>query len=395
MWKNSNKTLKALKVLHWPSSYPDPKRGKPYDCIFIKEHIKSLAPYCENRVLYTSPDMPTSNKMFELKTTIEDGIKTDRIYFKTIRPLWITNIYVRVVLFYYLLRLIVVERYYPDIVHVHFHQAGLLAILFCRLFRIPMVETEHWTAFVGFPEISEQRFKKASKVFRYSRFVLPVSMHLMKGIEEKTGLDLSSKNRIINNSVDSKIFYYIGGGFSDGFKRILVVARLDEQKDFPNLFNAIGILKRKGNSNIKVIIIGKGNAAQYDGVIEGNNIGMNVIFLGEKDKHFIADEMRKADILCLSSISENSPCVIGEALCTGLPVVSTNVGGIPELLDNSNGILVPPRDSEKLADALYQGLFERGFDQEVISKKAQAHFSYSAIGQQIFNAYQKVLGQIE
>lgn len=220
-------------------------------------------------------------------------------------------------------------------------------------------------------------------------------MHLMKGIEEKTGLDLSSKNRIINNSVDSKIFYYIGGGFSDGFKRILVVARLNEQKDFPNLFNAIGILKRKGNSNIKVIIIGKGNAAQYDGVIEGNNIGMNVIFLGEKDKHFIADEMRKADILCLSSISENSPCVIGEALCTGLPVVSTNVGGIPELLDNSNGILVPPRDSEKLADALYQGLFERGFDQEVISKKAQAHFSYSAIGQQIFNAYQKVLGQIE
>ncbi|MFN0118099.1 MAG: glycosyltransferase, partial [Elusimicrobiota bacterium] len=145
--------IKKINVLNWPSSYFDAKRGKPYDCIFIKEHIKSVASHCENRILYISPDLPTGNRLFEIQKTIEDGINTDRIYFKTIRPLWMTNIYVRIVLFFYFLRLIIVERFYPDILHIHFYQSGLLAILFCKLFRIRMVVTEHWSAFIGWPEL--------------------------------------------------------------------------------------------------------------------------------------------------------------------------------------------------------------------------------------------------
>lgn len=255
-----------------------------------------------------------------------------------------------------------------------------------------MVETEHWTAFVGFPEIPAIRFQKAKKVFQFASYVLPVSNHLLNGIEGKTGLDLSNKNRIINNAVDTKKFSFQPYTVQNEMKTILTVARLEEQKDLPNLFNAQGILKRRGVT-IQVLIIGKGDPLQYQLVISENGIEDNVIFLGEKEKHFITDEMRKANLLCLSSISENSPCVIGEALCSGLPVVSTNVGGIPELLDETNGILVPPKNPKKLAAAIYEALFQRNYDREAISRQAQAQFSYQAIGKQIFTVYQKITGR--
>ncbi len=382
--------MHSPKILHWPTSYPDPSRGKPYDCIFVKEHIQSVAPYCESRILFLPKDQPRGGRLIEVSRALEDGVLTDRIYFKTIRPLWITNIYVRIMLLFYFLKMMIAERFYPDIMHVHFHQAGLMATLFCKLFRIKMVVTEHWTAFVGYPEIPEVRFRKAAKVFEFSRAVLPVSGHLLKGIEYKTKLILNNFIMIVNNAVDTGIFHFRSNPEEGDAKIVLMVVRLDEQKDLPNLFQALGMLESTA-FNINVRIIGKGDPAQYDQILQENRVKNKVGFLGEKSKSEIAEEMIKADILCLSSISENSPCVIGEALCTGLPVVSTNVGGIPELLDETNGILVPPKNPEKLAEALYEALYEKQFDRTAISQKAQAHFSFQAIGQQLFSVYQKVL----
>jgi glycosyltransferase involved in cell wall biosynthesis len=312
------------------------------------------------------------------------------MYVRTIRPLWITNIYLRAAVAMYLMQLMIVKHFRPDVIHVHFHQAGLLAMLFCKFLGIKMVTTEHWTAFVGFPEIPAQRFAKAARVFSFSKHVLPVSRHLLHGIEEKTGVSISPKSTVVNNAVDTTIFHYervatIGAG-----EKILVVARLDEQKDLPNLFAALSKLKVMCHTP-RVRVVGKGDPEQYHQLIIRYDIRQQVEFIGERPKSAIADEMRAADVLCLSSISENSPCVIGEALCTGLPVVSTNVGGIPELIDESNGILVPPRDPEQLANALYTALYERTFDSKQISLRAQKHFSYHAIGAQIYNIYEKVL----
>jgi glycosyltransferase involved in cell wall biosynthesis len=280
------------------------------------------------------------------------------------------------------------QKFRPDIVHVHFYQAGLSALLFCKLFNMKLVVTEHWTAFIGYPDLPAIRFAKAARVFKYAAYVLPVSRNLLRGIEEKTGVSLSRKSEVINNSVNSSIFHYSREAIAE--KNILVVARLDEQKDLPNLFRAIRLLAQRGKE-VHVQVIGRGDPAQYKSVLKENKVEHLVQFAGEKEKSCIASAMRSAGVLCLSSISENSPTVIGEALCTGLPVVSTNVGGIPELLDATNGIIVPPRDSEKLAQGLYEALFERKFDREAISRNALTRFSSDAIGEQMFQVYQKVL----
>lgn len=380
-----------MKVLHWPGLYLDPERGNPFDCIFIKEHIKSVSKYCDNRIVFISASAPIDSRIFDFRRSLEDDILVDRFYFKNIKPLFVTNLIVRVVIFIYFIRLIFVEKYRPDIIHIHFHHAALIAIGFCKLFNISMIITEHWTAFVGFPIVSNKRFEKARKVFSFAKHILPVSKHLLIGIEKKVSLDLASKSTIINNSVDIEEFFYKDRILQENEKRILIVARLSEQKDLHTFFNALGLVKQKHpDTSVKVTIIGKGDVSQYKLVLSESNVKQDVVFLGERDKIFIADEMRKSDILCLSSIAENSPSVIGEALCTGLPVVSTDVGGVSELINEANGILVPPKEPEKLSSAIYEALYVKAFNRQKISQVACNHFSYQSIGKQIFDVYQKV-----
>lgn len=81
-----------------------------------------------------------------------------------------------------------------------------------------------------------------------------------------------------------------------------------------------------------------------------------VVFAGRKDAAGVAQAMQAADVLALASHNEGVPNVVLEAFCVGLPVVSTNVGGISEVLPAEYGHLTPPGDECALAAALAQTL---------------------------------------
>lgn len=84
-----------------------------------------------------------------------------------------------------------------------------------------------------------------------------------------------------------------------------------------------------------------------------------VIMPGRCDATLVAEWMRATDLFCLPSYSEGCPNVIVEALACGLPVVATRVGGIPELVADICGILIPPRDTRALRNALEAALARR------------------------------------
>ena len=92
-----------------------------------------------------------------------------------------------------------------------------------------------------------------------------------------------------------------------------------------------------------------------------------MILPGRCDAAGIAQWMRAADIFCLPSYTEGCPNVLVEALACGRPIVATNVGGIPELIHQDSGILVPPRDSAALRGALHQALSKQ-WDGEAIAR---------------------------
>lgn len=376
-----------MNILHWPSSYPDASNGQSYHAIFIEEHIKSINNFVKNRVIYISPEPCKSNRWHEKTTKIENQIKVTRFYFSDSLPLKFLNLYIRLQLFLFMLKLIFVEKFKPDIIHVHFFPAGEWAKIYAKMFQCKMVVTEHWTALIGYPIISSSRFIKAKQVYEFADALLPVSHHLLKGILSNTKADVMLKSTVIHNCVNTDIFK-LDPILTQRISRyhLVSVARMDEQKDIPTMLKAFKLIKST-HDEAKLTIIGGGDKQPYLKMAEEIGIADAVDLIGIQTKSEIAAMMNKANLFVLSSISENSPCVIGEAQCCGLPVVATDVGGVKELI--IEGAVVPPKSPELLAQKVIEQL-NSPIDRHLLATKAQARFSYDAIGQQIFEVYQNV-----
>jgi glycosyltransferase involved in cell wall biosynthesis len=118
---------------------------------------------------------------------------------------------------------------------------------------------------------------------------------------------------------------------------------------------------------ITVVLIGNGPLEPaLRSLCSRRNIPGNVLFAGSCAPARVAEWLAASDVFCLPSLSEGYPNVVLEALSCGRPVVASAVGGVPELLDASCGILVPPRSPALLADALKAAL-DRHWDHAAIA----------------------------
>jgi glycosyltransferase involved in cell wall biosynthesis len=101
--------------------------------------------------------------------------------------------------------------------------------------------------------------------------------------------------------------------------------------------------------------------------------------------------MQQADAFVMFSRYENLPCVLIEAMACGLPVISSNVGGIPEIVHDFNGRLVDSEDEEGLADRLKELIEENEhFDREKIRNFAVENFSMPSIGADLNQLYKSL-----
>lgn len=129
------------------------------------------------------------------------------------------------------------------------------------------------------------------------------------------------------------------------------VARLAPEKDLQTLLNAFAIAQ-KSSDPTRLIIIGDGPCRpELDRLSERLNIHHQVSFLGQRQD---LNELYQAlDIVALSSVREGLPLALLEAMSFSLPIVSTAVGAIPELINAINGDHVQAQDAEALAQALH------------------------------------------
>lgn len=145
----------------------------------------------------------------------------------------------------------------------------------------------------------------------------------------------------------------------DGEIRILSVARLVEKKGFLTLLKAFQRIQDEF-PRTTLHIIGKGKDEEKIRLfIEENQLTDRVFLRGSMDSQQISRELRDAHLFCLASETsqdgdvEGIPNALKEAMASGLPVVSTFHGGIPELLEHKKtGYLVPEKDDLKLAQGL-------------------------------------------
>ena len=136
---------------------------------------------------------------------------------------------------------------------------------------------------------------------------------------------------------------------------LLAVGSFEKAKGFDVLLHAVGLLRRRG-VDVHVDLIGDGpQRGALAKLASSLGIEDRVHDRGWLSFDEVQSAMRKASVLVHPSIGlgDAVPTVIKEALALGTPVVASSVAGIPELLDGGGcGVLVPPRDPERLADAL-------------------------------------------
>jgi len=137
-------------------------------------------------------------------------------------------------------------------------------------------------------------------------------------------------------------------------KIVLFVGRLHPVKGLDVLLEAASILQKDNHLDFVIVLIGEGPLLQsLSNRAEALGISDSVIFIGPQPQTIVAQWMQAANLLCLPSHMEGLPNVILEALAQSLPVVASNVGGIPEVITHDkNGLLVPADKADKLAEAL-------------------------------------------
>ncbi len=192
------------------------------------------------------------------------------------------------------------------------------------------------------------------------RFVLPVIHHYAVVSPDlyqwaKTDLKISEpKLQLVYNGIDTKAFECQRQIAEKKSPIFITVGRLAEVKNQTLLVDAFGIMRKNHSQyeNATLLIIGDGPLrSELSTQIESLGLAHVVSLLGSRDD--IAEQLKNADVFVLTSNYEAMPMTVLEAMAAGLPVVSTNVGGVSNIVkDRETGFLVEAKNPKQLADAM-------------------------------------------
>lgn len=385
-----------MKILWLCSWYPN--ATDPFDGDFVERQARAVALFHKVQVIHVVQNFHflqnVKQKHVEHRT---EGNLSSSVYFL---PLHLHGLsFFQKLLFnqqYHSLYQQLIDAYIqqngkPDIIHVHVPvKAGAIAVKLNDHYGIPFVVTEHSSAYYEhIPENYFQRnryFRHVTKItFEQAAVVSSVSYWLLHRLQELFQL---RKTQLIRNVVDTDLFYY--KPVSNSKKRFIHVSLMHPLKNVTGILYALAALNQK-TTDWEMIFIGPASTADLR---LAGEIGLSnqIAWKGTLQYADVANEMQQADALVHFSKYENLPCVVNEALCCGLPVFSSNVGGIAELINSSNGILVEEGDVDALANALYSFLQNASsYDREAIGAKAVQQFQYKTIGKEIVELYEKVV----
>jgi N-acetyl-alpha-D-glucosaminyl L-malate synthase BshA len=265
------------------------------------------------------------------------------------------------------------RRYDVDIIHAHHAMpTGLIGVIVAKIIRTPILITTHGMDITthGIDNGPLKNVKNFEEHFFFKHLlsfslnncdrVIAVSNDLKKRIISLGVKDC--KTTILRNAVDTNRFNPQPNKKIRNKHRIknddiviLYVGHLEEFKGLFELIYAFNNVKRE-NEKAKLILIGEGSQKNKS-IKEVSTLGLekSVIFAGKISPSDIHEYYQSADIFVLPSHTDagGPPVVFIEAMACGLPVIGTDVGGIPEGIENGiNGFIVPPKNVDELTKKL-------------------------------------------
>jgi glycosyltransferase involved in cell wall biosynthesis len=263
-----------------------------------------------------------------------------------------------------LIRLLKSER--PEIVHTHTSKAGVLGRLAAWFARVPLiVHTPHGHVFYGhFGPIRSWVFLQIERgLARITNWLIGLTAaerveHLERGVGRRdrfgvipSGIDVDHfrKARVTGKVIPAWF------GCPSSATIVGSIGWLTDIKGHRFLVDAVAAL-RKGYPNLHLVIVGSGDERDVL-VAQAERAGIRdvVHLIGHRDEVDVC--LAGMDCFVLPSLNEGMGRALIEAMAAGLPVIASQVGGVPALIqDGENGLLVPAGDSRALAEALHRVL---------------------------------------
>lgn len=379
--------MNILFVTQW---YPN--RQQAYFGIFVREHARAVHKAGHN-VNVLALSLHKSKGLFNSELnqiTDEYGISTIQCELHSC----LKNVlyHLPFVQEYFLLKTYnhYLVQFKPDIIHSQvIYPAGLWGSALARRLKVPHVLTEHWSRLVDFSK--SIYFTRAIKVYQSADAILPVSAFLKTNIQSIVPGLRESQFSIVGNVVDNRLFYFQPEVKETGTLTFCAVATWQTKKKpdkMPELFiRALSILQQHHSRKINLVMIGGGDKTdELQEMCTSANVDAR--FTGFIPKEQIADELRKADYFVHASAIETFSIVVAEALACGLPVVCSNAGALPELINDENGI-VCENTIENWTDALIRAISIQ-YNRHQIAHNAMSRFSMEAIGEKISAIYSRL-----
>jgi len=360
-------------------SWFDKVAGAENDGGFHYEQAVDLSKHC-NCAIYYPYDRFISDRF---SSGIEGGIKVYRSKYKLENKL-------RNRLFMYLAMKQIVKEFSPDIIHAHVAtEVGRFAIILGKLFRIPVIITEHSTVEASgancFPHYYYAKF-----AYGHSKYNACVSDDLCKKISAL--FPKYSFHTVYNGIAEMEPRSSKGQYRKENVINIGIIAGFYSREIKGMQFVIPAVSKMICNGFlVHLHIMGDGEYKQeYELLANELGIEQHCTFYGNCRKDKLFDVVSEMEYIVSASVFESFGCAVAEAAMLGKPIVASRSGGVESIVTSTNGILV----GKGSVEAIYNRLVEmyhtyKQYDCAKISKEARDKFGISVTSRKYLEIYKK------
>ena len=366
------------KILHITSWFPN--KSNPKEALWIKRHIETLEPFCENTVWHIRT-IEASKRVF-VNSYGNEKLKHFLIGLSTNR--WL---FIEIMTFIQLLVLGLFNKKTinsSDVINFHIAYPNLTYWKLLRwLYNKPVVITEHWSAY-HFNFGVKKSLPRIVNIFNKGIPLITVSEALGGDIKSFSGTNIEYE--IIPNVVDTTVFN-ASYNLRRDYDRFFMVSQWNYPKQPIEVMESFRSYLL--DHPMAKLIIGGYGSLESDILcfVDKFDLNKSIEYLGVMDSLQIAHELNRASAFIHISGYETFSVVCAEALCCGCPVIASKVGGIKEFVNKSNGVLV--EKPGELSNG-FDSLAKRNFDSSKIAESAHKRFSKQVVGQKYYDVLKRI-----
>jgi glycosyltransferase involved in cell wall biosynthesis len=268
----------------------------------------------------------------------------------------------------------------------------LIALYYKIFYKSPYLITEHWSRYLPLTNGFHGSWRKffTRLIVRNASAITTVTQNLADAMQAH---GLENRNYVIlPNVVDTERFTILTNKMNPKVKMIHLSCFEDRSKNISGIIETIRLLHKQRN-DFECFMVGDGMDFQClkDSALDLVQHGI-MRFTGLLEGEALSDMLKSADFLILFSNYENLPVVILEAFACGLPVVSSRVGGIPEMVNDSNGLLVDAGNQSQFAEAISTMIDNyQNYNAVRIRNQVESVYGYEAVSSFLDQLYRKSL----